>query len=61
MREDLAGAIDSQDFPAIDKQLARSYKPQDDVVRDGGIRPYRNGTTNQEGYLAATDAGNGHG
>lgn len=61
MREDLAGAIDREDFPAIDKQLARSYKPQDNVVRDGRIRTHCDSTAYQEGNLAAADAGNGHG
>ena len=61
MREDLAGAIDSKNFPAIDKQLARSYKPQDNVVRDGRIRTHCDSTANKEGYLAAADASNGHG
>ena len=61
MREDLAGAIDSKNFPAIDKQLARSYKPQDNVVRDGRIRTHCDSTAYQEGNLAAADAGNGHG
>ena len=59
MREDLAGAIDREGVGGIDKELAWTDEPQEDVIRDGGIHSHRNGTAYQEGGLSASNARQG--